>query len=152
MLLLPLDSVMTTPRLQDGHPRREPGAAEEGLFAPRTAFSRLRVQAVYVDAVVGATDAPRRHALAAALGRQLYLVHLAVLLWWLLDKSPGQRATDALVKLLERVLRMIAPSLGVPGVAGIVTAADELVRDALFSDQDAQAAYEAGQDPHSQTR
>ena len=34
--------------------------------------------------------------LAAALGRLLYLVHLAVLLWWLLDKSPRQRATTGL--------------------------------------------------------
>src|SRR5262245_10267175 len=32
---------------------------EEGLFAPATAFSRLRVQAVFAAAVAGATDAPR---------------------------------------------------------------------------------------------
>src|SRR5688572_28407763 len=68
------------------------GDAEEGLFAPRTAFSRLRVQAVFVQAVVGATDAPRGP-LSPALGRLLYLTHLGVVLWWLLDKSPGQRAT-----------------------------------------------------------
>ena len=30
--------------------------------------------------------------LATAIGRLLYLVHLAVLLWWLLDRSPKQRA------------------------------------------------------------
>ncbi len=111
------------------------GHAEEGLFAPRTAFSRLRVQTVFVEVVVGATDAPGRGGLAPALGRLLYLAHLAVLLWWLLDKSPGQRATHALVKLLHRALRMAAPLLRVPGVPDLVTAADELVRDALFSDQ-----------------
>ena len=46
-----------------------------------------------------AADAPKRP-LAEALGRLLYLVHLAVLLWWLLDKSPRQRATTGLVALL----------------------------------------------------
>ena len=44
------------------------------------------------------SDAPKQP-LAAALGRLLYLVHLAVLLWWLLDKSSNQRATAALVSL-----------------------------------------------------
>ena len=64
------------------------GDANEGLFAPGTAFSRLRVERVFQDAVIGATDAPRPP-LGAALGRLLYLVHLATILWWLLDKSPG---------------------------------------------------------------
>src|SRR5687768_4146089 len=44
------------------------GDPDEGLFAPSTAFSRLRVQAVFVAAVVGATDAPRGE-LGPALGR-----------------------------------------------------------------------------------
>ena len=68
------------------------GDPDEGIFAASTAFSRLRVQRVFEDAATGASDAPPQP-LAAALGRLLYLVHLAVLLWWLLDKSPDQRAT-----------------------------------------------------------
>src|SRR5438309_7003990 len=36
------------------------GGTAEGLFAHSTAFSRLRVQKVFQDAVVGATDAPAR--------------------------------------------------------------------------------------------
>ncbi len=46
------------------------GDANEGLFAPATAFSRQRVHKVFHDAVVGATDAPRPE-VAAALGRLL---------------------------------------------------------------------------------
>ena len=107
------------------------GDAEEGLFAPGTAFSRLRVQAVFVQAVVEASDAPRGP-VAAALGRLLYLLHLAVILWWLLDRSPGQRATSALLKLLEQALRLAAPVLRIPGVPGLVTALDEVVGDALL--------------------
>jgi AcrR family transcriptional regulator len=109
------------------------GDANEGLFAPATAFSRLRVQGVFVESVVRAADAPRGD-LGPALGRLLYLVHLAVLLWWLLDKSPGQRATEALLMLLARVLRLAAPALRVPGVPGLITGGDRLVREALFGE------------------
>jgi AcrR family transcriptional regulator len=109
------------------------GDAEDGVFSSRMAFSRLRVQGVFVQAVVGASDAPRGET-APALGRLLYLVHLAVLLWWLLDKSPAQRATDALLKLLERVSPLIAVALRVPTVPGLVRAADALARDALLHD------------------
>src|SRR2546425_1891606 len=35
------------------------GNGEHGLFAPSTAFSRLRVQQVFHDALANATDAPR---------------------------------------------------------------------------------------------
>ena len=60
------------------------GDPEEGIFSASTAFSRLRVQQVFEQAVVGSSDAPKQQ-MAAALGRLLYLIHLAVLLWWLLD-------------------------------------------------------------------
>ena len=109
------------------------GDPNEGLFAPSTAFSRLRVQAAFVAAVEGASDAPRG-ALGPALGRLLYLLHLAVLLWWLLDRSPGQRATTALLVLLGRALRLAAPILRIPGVPGLIVNADALVREALFGE------------------
>jgi len=67
------------------------GDADEGVFAQSTAFSRTRVQAIFRTAVIDANDAPSQK-LAEALGRLLYLMHLGVILWWLLDKSPGQRA------------------------------------------------------------
>ena len=109
------------------------GDAEDGVFAPGKAFSRLRVQGVFVQSVVGASDAPRGET-APALGRLLYLVHLAVLLWWLLDRSPEQRATAGLVALLERAAPLIAVALRAPTVPGLVRAADALVRDALLPD------------------
>ena len=109
------------------------GDADDGLFAPGTAFSRLRVQGAFVEAVTGARDAPRGQ-VAPAVGRLAYLIHLAVLLWWLLDKSPSQRATAALVDLLGRTLPLLATALRVPGVPGLVVAADALVRDALLAD------------------
>ena len=107
------------------------GDPDEGIFSASTAFSRVRVQQVFEQAVVGASDAPKQP-LAAALGRLLYLVHLMVLLWWLLDKSSNQRATTALVTLTQQLLPSAALALRVPPVRRFVISVDELVREALF--------------------
>jgi len=109
------------------------GDPDEGIFSAPTAFSRLRVQQVFEAAVAGARDAPKAP-LAGALGRLLYLAHLAVLLWWLLDKSAQQRATSALVSLTQQLLPSVALTLRVPPVRRFVIAVDDLVRDALFSE------------------
>jgi hypothetical protein len=60
-------------------------------------------------------------------------VHLAVLLFWLLDRSPKQRATLALVALLDRVLRLTGPALRLPGVPGLLLTLDRLVSDGLVA-------------------
>jgi AcrR family transcriptional regulator len=104
---------------------------DDGVFAEGTAFSRMRVQQVFEGAVKGASDAPRAP-IAGALGRLLYLVHLAVLLWWLLDKTPGQRATDALVALTKQVLPSAALTLRLPLIRRFVLDFDELIREGLF--------------------
>lgn len=107
------------------------GDPDDGVFAVRTAFSRQRVQRVFEDAVAGSSDAPKPP-LAEALGRLLYLVHLAVLLWWLLDKTPKQRATVALVALAERLLPSATLTLRLPSIRQFVIAVDELIREGLF--------------------
>jgi AcrR family transcriptional regulator len=107
------------------------GDPDEGIFAATTAFSRLRVQRVFEDAISGSVDAPRQP-LAESLGRLLYLVHLTVLLCWLLDKSSKQRATAALVSLTGQLLPSAALALRVPPVRRFVVASDELIREALF--------------------
>ena len=77
---------------------------------------------------------PAAESIAPAVGRLLYLVHLAVLLWWLLDKSVKQRATTALVALIQQILPSIALTLRLPPVRRFVLSADELVREGLFTD------------------
>lgn len=109
------------------------GDAEHGLFSSTSTFSRVRVQAVFHEAVVAATDAPRAQ-VAAPLGRLLYLLHLAVLLWWLLDKSPAQRATKGLVALLEQAMPSAVLALRFPPVVRLLRTGDDLFREALFDD------------------
>lgn len=107
------------------------GDAEHGLFSSSSTFSRVRVQAVFNEAVVGATDAPRAQ-IAATIGRLLYLLHLAVLLWWLLDKSPGQRATKGLVTLMAQAMPSAVLALRFPPVVRLLRAGDGLFQEALF--------------------
>ena len=109
------------------------GDAEHGLFSPSTRFSRVRVQQAFQDAVLGATDAPRRE-IAGALGRLLYLLHLAVLLWWLLDKSPGQRASKGLVALIEQTMPSAVLALRFRPVTRLLRTGDTLLGEALFDD------------------
>jgi AcrR family transcriptional regulator len=113
------------------------GDMGEGLFAPATAFSRQRVQRVFQDAVAGATDAPCAE-VTTALGQLLYLVHLAIILWWLLDKSPRQRATASLIALVRQVLPASALTLRLPRARAFLVAADKLFREALFDDSEPQ--------------
>jgi len=109
------------------------GDPAEGLFAARTAFSRERVQAVFEEAVTGASDAPSKE-FGPALGRLLYLLHLVVILWWLLDKSPKQGATEGLIRLIERATPRIATALRLPFVRSLVRYGDDLFRQALFAE------------------
>jgi AcrR family transcriptional regulator len=115
------------------------GDLDQGIFSAASAFSRLRVQRIFEAAVTGASDAPSAP-LAAAFGRLLYLTHLAVLLWWLLDRSPGQRATDALVAAIAQLLPSGALALRLPPARRFVTTIDALLRESLFAPE---AAVEA---------
>lgn len=118
------------------------GDAQEGLFASTTGFSRRRVQAVFHEAVRGASDAPEPDD-AAALGRLLYVVHLTVILWWLLDKSPHQRATGALIATLQSLLPLAAPTLRLEPARAFVQTADLLCRQGLFGEGKRRTAKEA---------
>lgn len=107
------------------------GGHDESLFAPATAFSRARVQSAFVQAVTGAADTPRG-ADAEALGRALDLVHLCVLLFWLLDRSAGQRATERLVGVIRRVLPSFAVAFRLRVVRRFVRDVDGLAREAFY--------------------
>lgn len=107
------------------------GGSDESLFAPATAFSRTRVQSAFVAAVTGAADAPRGGD-AEALGRALDLVHLSVLLFWLLDRSAGQRATERLVGVIRRMLPSLAAAFRLRVVRRFVRAVDALAQEAFY--------------------
>ncbi|MCA9569487.1 MAG: TetR/AcrR family transcriptional regulator, partial [Myxococcales bacterium] len=98
---------------------REHGLLSRGAFA-----SRDRVRACYVEAVAGSAHPPSH---AVVLGRLAYFLQLGVLLWWLLDRSPDQRATEGLLGMLEGLGPALGPMLWIPGVGGTLDRLDALV-------------------------
>jgi AcrR family transcriptional regulator len=107
---------------------------EEGLLGSRSGTS-ARIRGLFAQIVAEATDAPAP-AFSAALGRILYLAHVGVVLWWLIDRSVGQRATDALVTLLRHMLPSAGLALRLGSVRGYVMAADDILAEAVFDAAD----------------
>lgn len=107
------------------------GDRAQGVLAYSTSFARERVQQVFLDLVAHARDAPGAE-LVEPLGRLLYLWHLLVILWWLLDQSPEQRATSALVESIAGALPMASLALGLPQAQSLVATAHALITDAFF--------------------
>ena len=60
------------------------------------------------------------------------MVHLAIILWWLLDKSPRQRATDRLLAMMTRLGAVVALALKLPGARRVVRSLDTLVLEGLL--------------------
>ena len=108
------------------------GDPDDGIFSARTSFARARVQQVFERAVTDASDAPSP-ALAKSLGRLLYLVHLVVLLWWLLDKSARQHTTGKLLAVTAQLLPAASLALKLPAMRRFIFSLDELVREGLFA-------------------
>ena len=55
-----------------------------------------------------------------------------MLLWWLLDRSPRQRATTSLVALTRQLLPAASLALRARPVRNFVTSVDGLIQDGLF--------------------
>lgn len=86
---------------------------EKNLYPPENPFSQLRVQSVFREAVLYARSAPAE-AQARQLGRHLYLIHLAIIFFWLVDRSPDQQATERLLDQMERWMPMLAIAASTP--------------------------------------
>ena len=127
------------------------GDRSSGVLADNTSEPRQRVAQVFLDLVARAADAPPA-GLLAPLGRLLYLSHLLIILFWLADRSPGQRATQGLLDRLRGALPMAGLALAMPGARTFIATADALVRDALLAPQDAGSGYPSPSMPPDRER
>ena len=60
------------------------------------------------------------------------MVHLEVILWWLLDRSPQQRATDRLLGLLRRLRVVVGRATRLPGARAAIRSLDAVILDGLL--------------------
>lgn len=81
-------------------------------LSPPLARNSHEVEAVFRAAVTGARNPPKD---AAAIGEAAYFVQLAMLLFWVLDRSEDQVATTRLRAWVAGTLPMFSFALRIPG-------------------------------------
>jgi AcrR family transcriptional regulator len=90
--------------------------AELGVLSRHTSDVREQAGHSFYLLVAGATDAPRERQ-SRDLATVLYAGHLGLLLFWLYDRSPGQRATDELLEFSRDTLKLGRRLLRLPPLA-----------------------------------
>jgi AcrR family transcriptional regulator len=85
-----------------------------------TATVREKMGGVFLEVVRGASDAPGEKQ-ARELGNVLYALHLAILLYWFHDRTPGARATRDLVGSARETLRYLRPALRLPPMSRVLS-------------------------------
>jgi AcrR family transcriptional regulator len=93
---------------------------EIGVLGGNTADIRARAQKAFLQAVMGATDAPRNRQ-RDELATVLYAAHLGILLFWLYDRSPNQRATEELIGFARDMLKLGRSLMRLPPFAHALT-------------------------------
>jgi AcrR family transcriptional regulator len=85
-----------------------------------TAAVREKMGGVFLEVVRGASDAPGERQ-TRELGNVLYALHLAILLYWFHDRTPGARATRDLVGSARGTLRYLRPALRLPPMSRVLS-------------------------------
>ncbi|MFT5586562.1 MAG: AcrR family transcriptional regulator [Cognaticolwellia sp.] len=91
------------------------GVGEDSLFGANTTTARNSVISVFDRAITESSGQLRDPKATALLA---YFLHMGVLLFWLLDKSPEQRATATLEALIP--WRGLGLALKLPGSGALV--------------------------------
>ena len=104
---------------------------EQGVLsdAEPAVLSRTRVLGAFERAVAGARDAPSD---PEALARALYVAHLGVILWFLLDRSDGQWTTQRLIDGWGTLGPYLGPAIHIPGVSGVLREFGSLIEAGLL--------------------
>jgi AcrR family transcriptional regulator len=90
--------------------------SEVAVLGERMAHIRERVWNTFLAVVEGSTDGPRGRQ-ARDLATIFYAVHLGMVLFWLQDRTPGQRATDELIKMGKEMVGRLRRLLKLPPVS-----------------------------------
>lgn len=91
-----------------------------GVFSENTADIRRRARKTYLRIILGAKDAPKESQ-CEDLATVLYGMHLAMVLFWLIDESEKEWRTHLLLTFLRDTLKLIQPLLWLPPVAQSLT-------------------------------
>ena len=94
---------------------------------------RVQMLSIFGRLIAGATDLPRATP-AEALAPLLYGVHLLLVLFWLQDPTPDQKATASLVALFEEFLGALRFVVRIRGVRNVIQRLSDILRPVLAGD------------------
>src|SRR5512146_480897 len=105
-----------------------------GVFGGRASEVRRQARGLYSRVVTQASDAPRPTQ-AEDLATLLYGLPLALVLFWLLDRTDGAQRTHALLAFLRDILARLRPLLALPPVARPLARLTRIVGPLLGDDR-----------------
>lgn len=103
----------------------------QNIFSEETKLTRLRVESLFYRAI-SESQKPPSEELLGPLSRLIYFFHLAVLLFWLLDRSDEQKATDRLVKNVGGLMTPLSFLIKFPGAKKALIEFDDSFSEALL--------------------
>jgi len=100
--------------------------SEVAVLGQPMAHIRTRIWSMFLRVAEGATDAPRGKQ-ARDVATIFYAIHLMFVLFWLQDRSPGQKATEDLIVLARDTVRRARPALRLPPVARLLARMAQII-------------------------
>ena len=107
-----------------------------GLFSVHTAFVRGKMQRGFIHVMEDALDAPKKQEVQGAIGRLMYLLHMGIVVFWLLDRSPDQAATARLVSRLKDASPWMTFAMQLAKPQEVMLWLDGICQDALIPPTD----------------
>ena len=106
--------------------------SEVGVFSDNAADIRIVSRDIYVRVVTGASDAPGR-AQVGDLATALYSMHLALMLFWLQDRTEQSKTTYEMLQYLHDMIDLVRPLLRLPPASKALARLDQILGPILGS-------------------
>ena len=106
-----------------------------GVFGKNTAAIRLRARRTYLGIILGAKDAPKESQ-CEDLATLLYGMHLAMVLFWLIDESKQAGRSHIFLTFVQDMLKLIQPVLWLPPISQALARLAAIVGPLLGDDRE----------------
>jgi AcrR family transcriptional regulator len=94
--------------------------SKANIFGENTADIRRKTRGMYLKVILGSRDVPRKSQ-HEDLATVLYSMHLAMVLFWLIDESKNVWRTHLLLAFLRDMLKLIQPLLWLAPISQALT-------------------------------
>jgi AcrR family transcriptional regulator len=108
--------------------------SKAGVFSEDTADIRRRARKAYLGIIQSAKDSPKESQ-RENLATLFYGIHLAMVLFWLIDKSPQTRRSYLFLTFVRDMLKMVQPLLWLPPISQVLARFATIVGPLLGDDE-----------------